>query len=74
MYLSNQLSEYVFLDNGTEYNYYSAVYLCKESDTGPIEQAGLILTRYKHPSFSQVITPAYVEFWIKQMLLMGYAV
>ena len=62
VYLSNQLSEYVFLDNGTDYDYYSAVYFCKEYDTGPIEQDGLILTRYKHPSFSQVIISAYVEF------------
>ena len=58
VYFPNQISEiseYFFLDNGTDYDYYSAVYSCRESEIGPIEQDGIILTRYKHPSFSQAI-------------------
>ena len=54
MYLSGQVSDYFILSNGTDYDYYSAVYYCKESDVGPIQEDGFILTRYKHPSFSQV--------------------
>ena len=54
VYLSGQVSDYFILSNGTDYDYYSAVYYCKETDVGPIQEDGLILTRYKHPSFSQV--------------------
>ena len=39
------LSEYLVLYNGTDYDYYSAVYSCKESDIGTIFEEGLILTR-----------------------------
>lgn len=54
VYFPDELSSYFILSNGTDYDYYSAVYYCKDSDVGPIEEDGLILTRYKHPSFSQV--------------------
>ena len=52
--MSGHVSDYFILSNGTDYDYYSAVYYCKETDVGPIEEDGLIFTRYKHPSFSQV--------------------
>ena len=54
VHLSGQVSDYFILSNGTDYDYYSAVYYCKETDVGPIQEDGFILTRYKHPSFSQV--------------------
>ena len=52
--MSGQVYDYYILNNGTDYDYYSAIYYCKESETGPIHEDGFILTRYKHPSFSQV--------------------
>ena len=54
VYFPDEISNYYMLSNGTDYDYYSAVYYCKDSEVGPIEEDGLILTRYKHPSFSQV--------------------
>ena len=61
VYFPDEESEYFILNNGTDYDYYSAVYFCKETNIGPIEEGGLILTRYKHPSFSQVILTIWLE-------------
>ena len=55
VYFQNQTTEYLILDNGTDYDYYSAVYSCAETgEAAMIQETALILTRYKHPSFSQV--------------------
>ena len=61
VFLSGQVYDYYILRNGTDYDYYSAIYYCKESEVGPIHEDGLILTRYKHPSFSQVKISSYFQ-------------
>ena len=62
VYFPDQLSEYYILNNGTDYDYYSAVYSCKQSAIGSIEEEGVILTRYKHPSFSQVMCSSHLVY------------
>ena len=57
VYFQDKTTEYLILNNGTDYDYYSAVYSCAETgEAAMIQETALILTRYKHPSFSQVIS------------------
>ena len=63
VYFPDQLSEYCILNNGTDYDYFSAVYFCKQSDIGSIEEEeGVILTRYKRPSFTQVMCSSHLVY------------